>query len=463
MNLCGKDVDQSRSSSAWLGEGECLLVRGGGLRGGTVKVQGSKNAAQKLIPIAAALPGVYKFTNLPDISDTYAVLKIIEYLGGRARQVNGTWNVDTRPLAVRDIPRVLTAKSTGTFQFVGALLGRFGCASVAPPGGDKIGARPVDLHIKSLEALGASSRKQGDLHIVQADRLNGTDYRFEIPSAGALINFLLAAVRSEGPTVVRNFPWDRDIAAACELLGVMGATIVKSPDGQTLSVEPIAEPTTEIEVSFEAPPDRNDTATWMIAGALSERGITLQDADIDDVQTLSTLFMDELGISVKRLNERTFRVTPPKETEGYALLVEAGPSPHLHSDWAQMLSVLLLARGGEATLLDLMYEARYGQVDGLRAMGAEIEIISREVEVGSLMYDRSATHAKALRIVGSNKLVAQAVAGGDVRGTMALTLAACIAEGVSTISGAEQLARGYENLPGRLKSLGVECWTDRQK
>lgn len=456
-----QSIEERRAATKWLEQGEVLAVRGGSLVGGRIKIQGSKNAAQKFVPIAAVRPGTYVFENMPDISDTYAVLEIIEHLGGRVGYANGAWHLDTRAVTPREIPRELTIKSTGTFQFAGALLGRFGRAAVAPPGGDKIGGRPVDLHIQSFKVFGATDSAHSGLHQLEGLRLVGACYDFEIPSAGALINFLLAAVSAEGPSQVRNFPWDNDIAASCELLNLMGARIARSTNGEVLYVEPIADQHSEVNVSFQAPPDRNDTATWMIAGALSSRGVTLVKTDPNDVEPLISLFERNLGISSEFVERDVIRVTPSAKLQVSELLVEAGPSPRLHSDWAQMISVLLLACHGNSTLLDVMYESRYGQADGLRKMGGHIETTSRNVRPGTLMYDRNAASAQALEIEGPSHFIGSTVEGGDVRGAMALTLAACVADGVSRIRGAGQLARGYECLTSRLRALGVECWTEQ--
>jgi UDP-N-acetylglucosamine 1-carboxyvinyltransferase len=404
-------------------------------------------------------PGRYTFFNMPDISDTYAVLEIVEYLGGIVEYGQDAWHVDTRPVRSDPVPRSLTARSTGTFQFLGALLGRYGAASVAAPGGDRIGGRPVDLHLTALRALGAETTVFDDMYSASADSLTGTEYEFEIPSAGALINFLVAAVRADGPTHVSNFPWDRDISAACDFLTLMGASIQRSPNSARMVVEPFPSPDVEIEVEYRVPPDRNDTATWMIAGAISRDGVRLEQADTDDVVPLVRL-LQELGVAVRGVDSETVTVSPPQAMVADDLHIEAGPSPRLHSDWAQMLSVLCLTCDGRSRILDLMYEQRYGQVKDLRRMGGDIKVVPYPVDAGALMYDRAANVAEALEISGPSDLRAADASGGDVRGAMALTLAAAIAHGTSSIADADQLARGYENLLERLAAVGVTAWVE---
>lgn len=421
---------------------------------GQVKVQGSKNIAQKLVPMCASGPGVFRFTDLPFITDTVAVLRIIEHLGGTIDLDGSDVLIDTRDLRNRPIGRQLTVASTGTFQFAGALLARFGAVEIAKPGGDRIGGRPVNVHLDVFKQFGASVEEVGERYRITADTLLASSVRLPIRSVGVLVNALLCASAMVEDTTIENIPVDGDILATFDFMRALGADVALT--GAATSRIAGRRRDFPRSAGFRTPPDRNDAATWLIAAAACKGPVTVSNVPIDDVAPLLE-FLESIGVdlSVDRSAE-TVRVQAEElDTDGVDL--RAGSSPGFHSDWGQAALLLLVRGHGNSRFTDTMYEGRYSHVPELKRMGATVETEHVSVEAGTLMFDPSATEVTSVRVVGPADLHGTEVTGQDVRGSAALTIAGCLAAGETLVGGIDQLARGYENLTGRLGGLGVEC------
>ena len=441
-------------ATRWSRASARLSIEGTPSLSGNVDVQGAKNTAQKVIPMCALVPGIHRLRRVPMIRDTLAVLEIMSYLGGGIYIDDGTVVIDTRDLVARPIPRELTVRATGTFHFAGALLGRFGFVDIAPPGGDDIGARPVDVHLELFRQLGAEVDCTGHSYAIRMRGNGASTLRMPIRSAGAFINCAQVAFASGRRVAIENGPIDSDTRAALDFLTLLGGVVGQSMDG------PMAVTTIERTGDcpsggghFELPPDRNDAATWLLAAGVGRGHIVV--CGFTPVELRLVLgFLGDLGAQIREgPNDVHVDCSRGLAADGYELIV--GPSPEFHSDWGSLAQAVLSAAAGTSTVEDRMYEARYRHVDELNRLGADIRYVHRPVPRGSLMFDRAADQVVGLEIHGPRPLRGTAVVGRDVRGAATLALAAASASGTTLLAGVEQLGRGYERFPARLHGLGV--------
>lgn len=436
-----------------------IEVTGGTLRGGEVLVQGSKNAAQKVLPLTALVPAEYEIARVPDIADTHAIIDVLRHLGALVTFSDGTCLIDTRDLANQPVPRALTQPATGTFLFAGVLLARFGSSEVGLPGGDEIGARPVGLHLDLLRAVGTFADELEDSVTLRSPSLVGAPVKMPIPSTGALMSIVTAACLADGETVVERAPWDTDIEAAFVFLRMLGVGIACTAHADDRYVDVTITPrdrgAAAGRIHFELPADRNDAATWVIAGALAPEPVAIVGAPLSDLEPLIAV-LEGTGCTIS-MEGSTATVTRPRELLSPVETITVGASPLLHSDWAQVLSVALSQCRGTSRIVDTMYDARTSHLEPLARMGMTVRRGEVTVPRGTLMFDPAAERAASIEIDGPTALRSTRAATRDVRGSMALLLAGSIAAGHTQIDSLDQLRRGYEHLEARLGRLGVEC------
>jgi UDP-N-acetylglucosamine 1-carboxyvinyltransferase len=433
--------------------GDALSISGAGVLNGRAFVQGAKNTAQKVIPMCAMAPAHYVFDRVPCIADTDAVLRVIEHLGGSTWRTGARLEVDTTAIQPRPIPRELTVQATGTFHFAGALLARFGQAELAPPGGDDIGARPVDVHLNAFRLLGASVEYVSGNYVLRREAASAGVVRLPIPSAGAFINTAQMAFGLPGPTKIENVPLDSDTRAAMDLMTTMGAGVEFSTESDRPSAVITGSSKTPSEVRFTLPADRNDAATWLMSAGIGLGRVEVTGVAVSEMR-LVMAFLTDLGAEIQvQANTVSVDCTRGLDADGYELLL--GPSPGFHSDWGPFAQAVLARARGRSLVEDRMYEGRYQHVDDLVRLGADISRIRRNVPLGALMFDREATVVTALEVIGGTQFRPADVEGRDVRGAATLALAAGAATGgVSVVAGRRQFSRGYEDFEGRLSALG---------
>jgi UDP-N-acetylglucosamine 1-carboxyvinyltransferase len=443
----------------WIRDGKALRVRGGQPLNGQVAIQGSKNSAQKLVPMCATVGGVYRLRNLPLISDTFAVLRIMDHLDAKISFDGDDIVIDTREIVTRPIDRALTVRSTGTFHYASALLSRFGQVKIARPGGDRIGGRPVNFHLDVFEQFGAEVTEDADGYEIRYRRRPDGDREITlpIPSAGVLVNAVICASVAQGRTMITNVPYDTDIQAALGFAGETGARITVHTDaGKVDAIEVSPADTQPDEVFFHTPPDRNDAATWLIAAAAGAELVELTNVPVADLGPLVD-FLSSIGSQFEVFAEEQRILVRAAELRTDGVDLHVGPSPGFHSDWGQLALILLITGNGSSRLADYMYEGRYTQVQDLVGMGAKLELVTAPVSKGELMYDREAVEMSAVAVTAVPRLHGATVTGRDVRGAASLVIAAAVAEGETYIHGIDQLGRGYELMDTRLRALGVDC------
>jgi UDP-N-acetylglucosamine 1-carboxyvinyltransferase len=439
------------------------LVLGGPAKlTGDVAIQGAKNTALKLIPALAAFDGVFELENVPIIIDTLELLGIIEYLGATVTldAAQSRVRVDTTHLENRPIPFDMTRRTTTAFYFAGALLGRFGTAEVGKPGGDEIGARPVDLHVQGFRDLGAVVDESDE--VVKAELASvprDAVVRSRMRSAGATVNILLAVAGKGGVARFTNVPADADTKAFFAFIRHCGIDLTH--EGNSLTCHGPASPRVDLRAldAFDCPPDRNDAFTWLAAGALSADGVRITGVDCEDIEKGIEALLP-LGVEITRPHTDVLEVRRPasglRAPDGYTVI--AGPSPEFHSDWAPFLQLVLTTAEGTATTIDTLHSNRVRQAVLLRSMGADVAISGGTPPEGVTPNFRVPPESTEyiVAVTGPTSLSAiDAEVGNDVRACATAVLAASQATGESRIGGLYALYRGYESFPERLRALGA--------
>ncbi len=410
---------------------EALVIEGGRPLHGTVEISGAKNAALPLLAATMARGGRYVLRNCPAITDVELASEIIRSLGGRVERAGRTLYIDTADAAGWQIPGALMARMRASVLFLGALLARFGKASLTMPGGCPLGRRPIDLHLEAMARMGASvTLREGEIHCT-AQRLHGCTVDFLFPSVGATENALLAATACCGTVVLRGAAREPEIVDLIGFLRAMGADI----SGAGTSVLTVHGGAPLDGATYTVLPDRIETATYLCAAAACGGEVTLNAADGSLLlPVLETLAHAGCQIATGRdritLRSDGHLTAPPP--------IETAPYPGFPTDaQAPVMAALLRARG-ESSLTETVFERRLGHVAQMRKFGADIAV----------------TGDTAL-IRGVETLRPAQAEGGDLRSVAALVLAALQAGGESRVVGLKHLDRGYDSMEGNLKKLGA--------
>lgn len=432
------------------------VIDGGHPLRGEVRVQGSKNAAQKILPATVVFPGEYTIRNVPRIADSASLIEILRFLGATVDFLDEhTVRVDTQTVLMKEIPPEITAKSTGSFLFAGALLSRFGEVRIWHPGGDRIGKRPVTWHLDAFRQLGAHVVEEQEYYEVRSDSLIGCSFQFSHITVNGTVNAILASVRAEGTTVLNNVAMEPEIDNFIEFMKSSGA-IVGRVEGKKIVVHGVSSGVGRGEIDII--PDRNDAATMLIAGVLGRGPVTLIGVDQDHLLPLiKTLY--EAGTSVKEDNLGTQSIITVQCDRFRSLgwYVTSRPYPEFSTDWGPMTQVLMTQIPAESVFHETIFSQRFAHIPELIKMGARIEYFNPKIDENSYNFvrDPSSNLFHAVRIFGQTPLKGAAVSANDVRAGAALTLAGIIAIGETEISGVEQVNRGYEAFIERLTQLGA--------
>lgn len=409
---------------------ECIEVVGNGPLQGTVRAGGAKNAALPLLMASLLTDEAVKFTNVPALEDITHVRHLLESLGSTMDYSLGSVSIQTKEIARAAASHSLVKALRASFWILGPLLARCGEAHVSLPGGDIIGARPVDIHIEALSAMGAQIElKHGVVHAVAPNGLRPADIHFRYPSVGATHQILMAAARVSGTTVIDGAAREPEIEAMAELLNRMGATIEGAGTSRiVISGTPHLRGT-----SIDLMGDRIEAGTYL-CGAVATRGVvTVEGIAPSTLGALLTLF-EEMGCRV----ERSFdTVLVDARGDLRAISAATGPFPELATDLQAPLLAALCTVPGESVIEETVYEARFRHVAELWRLGAQIDLS-----------DRSA------RIIGVPRLSGAAVEGHDIRAAASLVIAGLAAEGSTFISDPHHLRRGYEHLESKIAALG---------
>lgn len=408
-----------------------IIVHGGQRLTGTVRVLGAKNAVLKEMVSALLAPGRHRLRNVPTILDVELMCRVLEHTGCRVEQgAEELWIVVPEQLTP-EAPIDLVRQMRASIVVLGPLLARCGEARVALPGGDDLGARPVEWHTSGLEQMGASFELvHGELVGRIDGRLKGTEIELPFPSVGATENLLLAAVLAEGETVIVNAAREPEIEDVIAQLTSMGAHIT----GGGTSIVTVTGVGELRPAEHTVIPDRLEGGTYAVAGAISSGDVTVTGCRPEHLR-MELRKLEDTGCEVES-GDGWLRVKGPDRPEPTDLATL--PFPGFHTDMHPQMVALLSVASGTSVVTENLYDARFRYVGELARMGADITI--------------EAQHAI---VRGVDHLSGCPVLAPDIRAGAALVLAGLKADGVTEVGDASHIDRGYQDFVGRLAALGA--------
>ncbi|PLX31332.1 MAG: UDP-N-acetylglucosamine 1-carboxyvinyltransferase [Ignavibacteria bacterium] len=408
-----------------------FIVRGGNRLQGNITVSGAKNASLALMPATLLASGVSRLSNTPRLRDISTMSTLLETMGVRVKHPGTVLELDTREVKNFEAPYELVKKMRASFYVLGPLLGRFGEARVSYPGGCAWGPRPVDLHLKALEQLGATIEIEGGYVLARTKRLRGADITFDISSVGATGNTLMAAVLAKGTTVIRNAATEPEITQLAGFLSRMGARI----DGigsNCMTIEGVDELHAADDSNI---PDRIEAGTFLAAAAATGGSITLENVSPQHLTAVLAKFRDA-GCDVSH-TENSISLNAPDALQ--AVNVSTAIYPGFPTDMQAQWMALMTKAPGTTTVTDTVYFDRFNHVPELQRLGARIEV----------------TKNTAI-IRGVERLNGATVMSTDLRASASLIIAGLMAESSTEILRVYHIDRGYEAIELKLRNLGAD-------
>jgi len=412
-----------------------IRVRPGNKLTGAVDVPGAKNSVLKLMAACLMADGDFTLTNVPDIDDVVTMSDLLSAIGLRIDHdtAQGKLTISNPGGLSLVAPYELVERIRASINVLGPLLGRFGEVRIALPGGDDFGSRPIDMHLNGLMQMGAEfTIRHGDVHAF-AERLHGADITLDFPSVGATENLITAAVFAKGTTTIDNAAREPEIVDLCNMLVAMGASI-EGIGSTTISIHGVERnalrPTTHAVI-----PDRVQAATYIAAAAITGGEVLVRGAVPEHMEMLLRRF-DDMGITVEPQHNGVLVVGPEKLK---SIDVVTLPFPGVATDYKPLVVTLLAVGDGVGIVTENLYPGRFRYVDELRRLGANI---------------RTDGHHAIVR--GVPRLSGAPVRAPDIRAGAALVVAGLVAEGETVVSDVHHIDRGYDDLVGRLASLGAD-------
>ncbi len=408
-----------------------LIIEGQKELTGEIKISGAKNSVVALIPAAILSDEEVTLYNVPNISDTIALIDIIELLNGKVDYKNEVMKIDTHNIENKIVPENLSKKLRASYYFMGALLAKFKYAEIYFPGGCNIGSRPIDFHINGFKKLGAEVTIEGNKYIFKAEKLKGARIYLDFASVGATINIMLAAVKAEGTTYISNAAKEPEIVNIATLLNNMGAKITGAGTSE-IKIEGVEKLGKGV---IDVIPDRIEAGTYTIIGALLGKNLKISGIIEDHIDALLSK-LKEMGVPMQ-VDNGELVISKPEEYK--AINVKTLVFPGFATDLGQPMSVLLTQANGMSIFEETIYENRMGHIKYLQKMGANIRV-----------NDRTAI------IVGKTPLKGEEVTATDLRAGAAMVIAGLIAKGTTTINEIDHILRGYENIVEKLSGAGAK-------
>ncbi|MGL5541245.1 MAG: UDP-N-acetylglucosamine 1-carboxyvinyltransferase [Erysipelotrichaceae bacterium] len=416
---------------------EVIKIEGGHRLNGSVKISGSKNATVALIPAAILATGPVTIYGVPNISDVQSLAILLQELGVKVHfKEEDHIIIDPTHMENRPMVSETVAKLRASYYFMGALLGKYGHVEMKMPGGCYLGPRPIDLHLKGFEALGASVEYKSGSYIIHAEELKGSKIFLDISSVGATINIMMAAVYAKGRTIIENAAKEPEIIDVATLLNKMGAKIRGAGTG-VITVEGVS----ELGGCFhEIIPDRIEAGTYITLAAAAADDVTIENVIPMHLESLLSKLQEmgvkmEVGVDFVRINGSSEPLHPVD--------IKTLPYPGFATDLQQPLTALLTQCVGQSVVKETIYLERFKHGHELNKMGANINVLS-----GSAL------------INGPTKLFGSVVEATDLRCGAALVIAGLMAEGVTEIHEIYHIDRGYDSIEDKLRALGAKIWRE---
>lgn len=422
---------------------EKIIVRGGNRLEGTVKVEGAKNA---VLPILAATllasEGQSVLTNVPILSDVFTMNKVLKHLnvGVEFQENNNTILADASNDINFEAPFAYVSKMRASIVVMGPLLARLGHARIALPGGCAIGTRPIDLHLKGFEAMGADIKIENGFVEAKVDRLVGARIYLDFPSVGATQNIMMGATLAEGTTIIENVAREPEIVDLANFLNRMGAKVVGAGT-ETIRIEGVSSMrATEHSII----PDRIEAGTFMIAAAVTNGNVFIEDAIADHNKPLISK-LKEMHVAFQE-EENGLRVIGPRSLK--ATDVKTMPHPGFPTDMQAQMTIAQLVSQGTSTMTETVFENRFMHLEEMRRMNADFKV-----------------EGQTVLIHGNTDLQGAEVAASDLRAAAALIIAGLVSKGYTRVTNLAHLDRGYYEFDKKLQALGadVERVTEDEK
>jgi len=408
-----------------------FLITGGKPLQGSVRIAGAKNATLPIMAASLLCPGSSEIKEVPNLRDVHMMKEILPLLGAKIESGPGWCRVNAAKVASSQVPERLMREMRSSVFLMGALLGRLRKVKVSYPGGCAIGPRPIDLHLKGLAALGAQISERYGYIMAEARTLQGADIHLDFPSVGATENIMLAAVRAQGVTVIRNAAKEPEVVDLQNFLNKIGACI-RGAGTDTIKVEGVDKLK---PASHSIIPDRIEAGTFMVAAAMTGGHIRLENVIAEHTEPVAAK-LREAGVTVDTVGGH---IEVQSEGQLKAVDVKTLPYPGYPTDMQPQTMAMLSCAQGTSVVIENIFTNRFKHVDELRRMGAQISIEGR-----------------AAVIRGVERLSGAAVEASDLRAGVALVLAGLAAEGQTTVDHVYHIDRGYDGLEQKLLALGAQ-------
>lgn len=408
-----------------------LEIKGGKPLTGTIRISGAKNSVVALIPAAILSDEEVTICNVPDITDTSALCEILEFLNVDVKRATESLVINSSNMENKEIPSMYTKKLRASYYFMGAMLGKYKKVTMALPGGCSIGARPINLHLKGFEALGAIVTNKDNVYTVEAKELKGANIYLDFASVGATINIMLAAVLAKGTTIIDNAAKEPEIVNVATLLNNMGAKIrgAGTSSIEITGVEKLG------KCFHEVIPDRIEAGTYVILGAACGNNLKISNIIPEHIEALTSK-LEEMGVFI---DIGTDYIIVSSGNSYKPVNVKTQTYPGFATDLQQPLTPLLTMCNGRSKIEETIYENRFMHIPYLNQMGADIRVKNQ-----------------TSTIIGPTKLIGSDVIATDLRAGASLVIAGLMAEGTTKITNVEHILRGYENIVEKLLDVGAD-------
>lgn len=412
-------------------------IEGGHKLKGTIEISGAKNSVVALMSAAILSHGVVVIEDVPELSDVYVLIQMLESLHAVVSYENNVLVIDTTNLAFEPLIDGEVQKLRASYYLMGAMMGRFGEAVVGIPGGCYLGPRPMDLHLKGFAALNADiQHENGAYRITTKNGLKGARINLDIASVGATINIILAAVYAKGTTYIENAAKEPEIIDVATLLNNMGAKITGAGT-DVIRIEGVE----RLEgCRHQIIPDRIVAGTYLLAGALMGENLRVENIIFEHMEAFISK-LQEAGAKIEIGED--YAVVSRIENGGHPVTIKTMTYPGFPTDLQQPFTVLLTQLEGMSIVHETIYAARFKHADELTRMGANIR-----QENGAAI------------INGQTLLQGARVVATDLRAGAAMILAGLVADGITTVEDIEHVERGYEKIIEKLNSIGAKIWIE---
>lgn len=410
-----------------------IVINGGRPLKGEVTISGAKNSVVALIPATILADDIVTLDGVPDISDVASLIDIMTIMGAKIERKEDSLVID--PRGVKDMPMPFGKINSlrASYYFYGSLLGRYGQATVGLPGGCDLGPRPIDLHLKAFEAMGAAMTMDGSSMKLATNGkpLQGANIYMDTVSVGATINTILAAVKAEGRTVIENAAREPEIIDVVTLLNNMGAHI-RGAGTDIIIIDGVPQ---LHGTRHQVIPDRIEAGTYIALAAAIGEGIQINNVLYEHLESYIAK-LEEMGVRMTISEDSIF---VEKQTGLKAIQIKTSPYPGFATDLQQPITPLLLTAAGRGQIVDTIYEKRVNHVPELAKMGATISTLNDHI-----IYE------------GPNQLTGSSVKATDLRAGAALVIAGLMASGTTEITNVEYILRGYSDIIHKLTQLGAD-------